>query len=151
LQLKAMTAVVAGTALISASVYLTHSRYVAFGLMALGAVLASTATGPLFAVIQTVVPQRTRATAIAVVYLFGNLIGTGLGPLAAGALSDLLRPVLGEESLRYALLSLTPGYLWGAYHMWRARKTVALDAKAAELDPDETALRGHVSASPLTH
>jgi MFS transporter, Spinster family, sphingosine-1-phosphate transporter len=51
----------------------------------------------------------------------------GLGPLAAGAISDALRPVAGEESLRYALLALSPGYFWGAWHLWRASRTVAAD------------------------
>ena len=33
-----------------------------------------------------------------------NLVGLGLGPVAIGWLSDALRPVYGEESLRFALL-----------------------------------------------
>ena len=50
----------------------------------------------MFAVIQTLVPKRMRATSIALIYLFANLIGMGLGPLAVGVLSDALRPLLGE-------------------------------------------------------
>ena len=61
---------------------------------------------------------------IALIYLFANLIGLGLGPLTAGALSDALRPIFGEESLRYALLALCPGYLWAGWYLWRARWTV---------------------------
>jgi MFS family permease len=88
--------------------------------------------GPLFAVIQTLVPEPMRATAIAVVYLFANLIGIGLGPWAAGALSDGLRPLVGDESLRYAMLILCPGFLWGAWHLWEANKTVMADLGRAE-------------------
>lgn len=84
----------------------------------------TTVNGPLFATIQTLVPERMRAVAFATLYLFANLIGMGLGPLAAGALSDLLRGWVGEESLRYALLILGPGYFISAWHAWRASRTV---------------------------
>ena len=127
LQLKVMAVVYASFALISTFVYLSRNRYLAFGLMGLAAVVGGTTTGPLFATIQTLVPQQMRAMSIAMVYLFANLIGMGLGPLAAGALSDALRPWAGEESLRYALLTLCPGYLWGGWHLWRASKTVTSD------------------------
>jgi MFS family permease len=91
------------------------------GIAALG---GAATTGPVFATIQTLVPARMRATSIAFLYLFSNLIGLGLGPLAAGILSDALRPRFGEESLRYALLTLCPGYVWGAWHLWRASKSL---------------------------
>jgi MFS family permease len=84
-------------------------------------------TGPAFAVINTLVPERMRATAIALIYLFANLIGMGLGPWATGALSDFLRPWAGEESLRYALLALSPGTAWMAVHFWKASKSVGSD------------------------
>ena len=83
--------------------------------------------GPLFATIQTIVPERMRAVSIAIVYLFANLIGMGLGPLAVGGLSDALRPAFGDESLRYALLILCPGYVWAGFHAWRGSNTVATD------------------------
>jgi predicted MFS family arabinose efflux permease len=44
--------------------------------------------GPSFAVIHNLASPRMRASAIAVVYLVVNMIGTGLGPVAAGMLSD---------------------------------------------------------------
>jgi hypothetical protein len=68
-----------------------------------------------------------RSVAISVVYLLGNLVGMGLGPLVSGALSDAYRPVFGDESLRYALLTLCPGYLWAAWHMRCASQRVAQD------------------------
>jgi hypothetical protein len=73
-----------------------------------------------------------RAMAIALVYFFSNLIGMGVGPLMVGALSDGLRPWLGEESLRYALMMLCPGYLWAAWHLWRASRTVFRDIEQAQ-------------------
>ncbi len=58
---------------------------------------------------QILVPAHMRAMAIAFVYLFINLIGFGVGPLAAGVLSDALQPLLAQESLRYALVVLCQG------------------------------------------
>jgi hypothetical protein len=57
----------------------------------------------------------------------------GLGPLVAGALSDAFRQWAGEDSLRYALLTLCPGYLWSGWHLWRASTTVERDLHAALL------------------
>lgn len=127
LQLKAMAFVYASFGVFSALIYIVPNPYLAFGLMGLAAAGGAATNGPLFATIQTLVPERMRAISIATIYLFANLIGMGLGPLAAGALSDALRPVFGEESLRYALLALCPGYLWAGWHVWRGSRTVTHD------------------------
>jgi MFS family permease len=127
LQLKAMSFIYAGFGILSFCSYLAPNYYLAFGLMGLGTLGGAAANGPLFATIQTLVPDRMRAMSIAIVYLFANLIGMGLGPLAAGVLSDALRPLFGEESLRYALLALSPGYLWAAWHLAQGSRTVTHD------------------------
>lgn len=132
LQLRMMAAVYCGVGLISACIYLSPDQYRAFALMAVTAFGITTTTGPLFATVQTLVPQRMRATSIAIIYLFANLIGMGLGPLATGALSDALRPAYGEDSLRFALFALSPGYLWCGWHLWRASRTVRHDLRAAQ-------------------
>jgi MFS family permease len=134
LQLKAMAGAIALAGVLSVLAYLSSNQYVAFLLIALSAMGLTTANGPLFGTIQTLVPESMRAVSFALVYLFANLIGMGLGPLAAGALSDALRPWVGEESLRYALLILAPGYLVCAWHAWRASKTVARDLAAVHAD-----------------
>jgi predicted MFS family arabinose efflux permease len=127
LQLRVMALAYCVFALLWMVIYLTSSRSLTFALMGLGAVGIATTSGPLFATLQTFVPAPMRATAIAIVFLFANLIGMGLGPLAAGVLSDGLRPALGEESLRYSLLALCPGYFWGGWHLWRASRTIVPD------------------------
>ncbi|ATE65782.1 spinster family MFS transporter [Rhizorhabdus dicambivorans] len=127
LQLRTMALVTLAFGALSALVYLAPDRYIAFGLLFVGVVGVNTAIAPLFATIQTLVPPHMRAMAIAIVYLFANLIGMGLGPLAAGMLSDLLTASLGSEALRYALLCLCPGYAWCAAHLWRASHTVLAD------------------------
>jgi hypothetical protein len=49
-------------------------------------------------------------------------------------MSDAFRSWAGEESLRYALLALCPGYLWGGWHLWQASKTVSHDLGAVETE-----------------
>lgn len=134
LQLQAMGVVYASFGIVSACIYLSPNQYAAFGLMTVAVVGVNTISGPLFATIQTLVPERMRAMSIAIVYLFANLIGMGLGPLAAGALSDALRPLVGEESLRYSLLTLSPGYLWAGWHLWRGSRTVIRDLEVVQVD-----------------
>jgi MFS family permease len=127
LQLRAMAVVYCLSAGISAFTYVAPGKYAAFGALGAAAILGATCVAPLFATIQTLVPDRMRAMSIALIYLFANLIGMGLGPLVTGALSDLLHAHFGEESLRYSLLAMSPGYLWGAWHLWRASRTATRD------------------------
>jgi MFS family permease len=135
LQLKVLCGVVAGFGVLSVGIYLAPNLPLALGLLGLAAMGAYTFNGPLFATIQTLVPENMRATSIALFYLFANLVGMGLGPLAAGAMSDFFRSWAGEESLRYSLLALSPGYFWSAWHLWRASIHVTRDLAA--LHPDQ--------------
>jgi MFS transporter, Spinster family, sphingosine-1-phosphate transporter len=137
-QLKVMAAAMCCFALISSLVYLAPSRYAAFGLLALATLGIGMTLGPMLATIQTLIPERMRAISIALIFLFANLIGMGLGPLAAGVLSDAFQPWAGEESLRYALLALCPGYFWAAWHVWMASKTVTRDLETAQYLPLKT-------------
>jgi predicted MFS family arabinose efflux permease len=130
-QLLGIAAAFAFFAVVSTCVYLAPTLHLALALLALATIGVAGITGPLFATVQTLVTPRMRAMSIAVIYLFANLIGMGLGPLAAGAISDALRPFYGEESLRYALMALSPGYLWASFHLWRASRTISGDLMAA--------------------
>ncbi|WP_129782640.1 spinster family MFS transporter [Peristeroidobacter soli] len=131
LQLKALAVVYCGFGALSTCMYLSQSLYLALTLMGISAIGITTANGPFFATIQTLIPERMRAMAISLIYLFANLIGMGLGPLVAGMLSDAFQPIVGGESLRYALLALSPGYLWGAWHLWKASETINEDLNLA--------------------
>lgn len=76
--------------------------------------------GPTYALIQHLAPLRLRAMWAALTLLATNLIGLGLGPLAVGKLSDVLAPTYGDQSLRYAMLSvalITPAAI---FCYWRA-------------------------------
>jgi MFS family permease len=62
---------------------------------------------PLIGALHALAPVALRARVSALLLLATAVLG-GLGPLAAGILSDHLQPALGDEALRYALL-LVPG------------------------------------------
>lgn len=113
-----------------AGVLLAQNLYLAFALLAVKTIVGNLPQGPILATTQTLVPPHMRAMALAILYLFANLIGMGLGPWAVGWLSDLLQPSAGQESLRYALLAFCPGYLWVIWHLWRASRTVTADVAA---------------------
>lgn len=129
LQLKGLAVVYTAVGVLSVLIYLSPNARLAFFFLTFVTIGLYMSYGPLFATIQTLVPDRMRAMSIALIYLFANLIGMGLGPWAAGAMSDAFRPWAGDESLRYALLALSPGYLWAAWHLLRSSRTVAHDLK----------------------
>lgn len=141
LQLKVVAVAYGSFGVPSAFMFLSSNKYLAFGLIGLATVAFAASNGPLIAMIQTLVPPRMRATSIAVLYLFTNLIGMGLGSLGAGALSDAIRPWAGEESLRYALLALCPGYLWGGWHLFQASRTVTRDLETTQGGCESSAVR----------
>ena len=75
--------------------------------------------------IQGLAQLRTRAMAAAIFFLIVNLIGGGIGPLLTGWLSDQLRASYGDDSLRYALLTLSLAFgFWSALHYALAARTV---------------------------
>ena len=53
---------------------------------------------------QNLARLRMRATAAAIMLFIVNIVGAGAGPLIVGALSDLLAPDYGVDSIRYALV-----------------------------------------------
>jgi hypothetical protein len=105
---------------------------------------------PTFALLQRLVRDEMRATTLAVVMLLANLIGMGVGPQVVGTLSDLLAPVLGVDSLRYAISAMAWVALYAAYQFWRAGLTVKGDLAAMNRhDAGETAGGLPLSASRL--
>jgi predicted MFS family arabinose efflux permease len=82
---------------------------------------------PIYALMQRLVADDMRATTMAVVMLFANLIGMGVGPQVVGILSDGLTPSLNQDALRYAMLAMSFTALWASYHFWTAGATVEND------------------------
>jgi len=99
---------------------------------------------PMFAIMQRLVSDNMRATTMAIIMLLYNLIGMGLGPQLVGLISDALKPALGVDSLRYALLLMSLLALWSAYHFWRVGSTVKddLQTTASEQELDGVGMLG---------
>jgi predicted MFS family arabinose efflux permease len=71
-----------------------------------GAMFTALPLSPVLTAILNVCEPGLRATASAVSILTVSLLGVGLAPTVIGSLSDLWRPTLGVESLRYALSTI---------------------------------------------
>ncbi len=92
-----------------------------------GGILLYAALPAAFAAIHAVCGSARRATAIAIVLFFGNLLGFGLGPVITGALSDHFSAIHGAEGLRYALIIVMALTVPTAIFFYRASGRVAED------------------------
>jgi MFS family permease len=99
----------------------------AFVLLLVPQALSFVWLGPVNAAVQHLVEPAARATASALFLLINNLIGLAGGIYALGAMSDLLAPAHGEESLRVAILWALTLYLVAAALMAMAGKTLRRD------------------------
>jgi predicted MFS family arabinose efflux permease len=107
--------------------YLAPSTKVALLAAIVPTAMGAVFVGPSVTMVQALVPLRMRATAAALLLFILNIIGLGLGPQTVGFVSDLLRPMLGTDSLRYALLIGPIAGLVSAACYWRAAKTLPAD------------------------
>lgn len=85
---------------------LLENTVVAIGFMFLTTIMINTYLGPCLAISHALVPPSMRALTSAVLFLVLNLIGLGLGPLTVGLLSDFYAGYFGDNSLRYAMLTV---------------------------------------------
>jgi len=82
------------------------SNFTVFLSIVVGGNIVITAVQPaLLSGLQMIVHSRQRATAIAAMGFFSSFVGLGLGPLLTGAMSDALAPLVGVQSLRYAMMA----------------------------------------------
>jgi len=131
-QLQIMTLIASIYVPINVLALVLSDHRIALGCLFVGAFVNALATAPAYALVQSLVPERMRATAVAVLFLLSNLIGLGIGPVVVGALSDGLSAHYGVESLRIALLACTPGYFLVAVSYWKASRTVIADLALVE-------------------
>jgi predicted MFS family arabinose efflux permease len=111
---------------------LAPNLYVAIAAGTIPAFVGAVYVGPATAMAQAVVPVRMRVRAAAIQNFITNFIGLGVAAPLVGTISELLKPTLGPDALRYALMtSLFTGFL-GAVCYWRASRTLARDIIAAE-------------------
>ena len=88
--------------------------------------------GPSFAMTQALVSLRMRAVASAILLFMLNIIGMGMGPYLVGVASDLLEPVSGISSLRYALCFAVLVNLWAACHYFIGARSLRADLAHVE-------------------
>ena len=75
-------------------------------------------SGPVAAVVQSIVQVRMRALAAAINLFATNLIGVGLGPQVVGLVSDALSARAGDQALRYGMLTVGVANLMaGAFYL----------------------------------
>jgi MFS family permease len=112
--------------------YLSPDPYVALLLFGIPAGVAGPMyLGPSFAMTQTLVKPHMRAMASAILLFILNMIGLGIGPWFVGFVSDLLAPQYGDESLRWALVSIVcVGNAWAAVHYFLGSRTFREDLEA---------------------
>jgi MFS family permease len=115
-----------------AGIALTGSPDLAFPLLGVQVMLTGLSASPMITICTTIAPIWARATSAACLMFIINLVGLGLGPVAIGWLSDLLRPVYGEESLRLALLGALVFVLPAATLFFLASRRYRQDVAAAE-------------------
>jgi hypothetical protein len=115
----------------SAAVFLAPGAAIALACFSLPVMLGNFYQATTFSQTQGLVGLRMRAVAAAVLLFILNIIGLGAGPATVGVLSDLLAPVHGGESLRYALLVVSFVNIWAALHYFLAGRHLAADLRTA--------------------
>lgn len=113
-----------------------HGALTALGL---SLIAANFFFGPAFALMQRLALPEMRATQLAIVMLLANLIGMGVGAEAVGIVSDVLKPVLGGDSLRYGMLAVSLVAMGSSYHFWRVGRTVKEDLLAVSVAAESRA------------
>ena len=89
-------------------------------LLMLGGFLSSVWMGPAFGAVSHLVPSEQRAQATAMLIVIINVVGSALGPVIAGMVSDALAVKFGGEALRYSLLSMSLLTVVGGLTYFRA-------------------------------
>lgn len=91
--------------------------------------------GPMFGVLQNIVPAGMRAQACAVFLFVTNVANLIVAPQVIGILSDGFQATCetGEDSLRWALAVCAPTGLWAVWHLWRCSQLLEAEAAAGDV------------------
>lgn len=151
-QMRGLSVAVLLAGLASVCIYLSPTQDAALVFIGVFALVGTLSNGPFFSAMQSIVPENLRSVSLALIFLFSHLLGFGLGPLFVGMLSDWLHPSVGEESLRYSLVAVTPLVLLAAIYYWKAGNSIASDIDKAELEAAKHSASVHkVPARPDSH
>lgn len=98
--------------------YWVDDTALALALFVLPGAVGAIHIGPSLAILHERVEARQRPLASALFLMIVTLVGLGLGPLAVGAMSQIVFAKYGADSLRYALLVWQLVGLWAAIHFY---------------------------------
>jgi MFS family permease len=105
----------------------TPNLWLAFALFLVPIGLNLAWLGPVITAVQHLVPAHMRSTGSALFLLINNLLGIGGGLYYYGAVSDLLKPQFGAESMRWAIYSGMIFYVVAAVLLFIAARTLKRD------------------------
>jgi predicted MFS family arabinose efflux permease len=108
-------------------VFFAPTFHTALLFMVIPALMSNVFAGPVFGAVQSLAPPRMRATAAALLLFVFSLVGQGGGPLAIGLLSDRLRPLAGQASLRWAMVTILLGFVVSTWRFVRAGRSLEKD------------------------
>ena len=111
-------AVIAAGTIPSIIAFSTSSTSVAVTMLWIFIPLSYCTFGPVFALVQNLVPAEMRSQAVALLLFLSNIANLVIAPQLVGIVSDALAPRFGTESLRLAMLPLTLCGFWAAVHFW---------------------------------
>lgn len=108
-------------------IFLLEDLYLIAPMLTVSVVFGAAVVAPEIATIQSVSPTSSRSVASAVLLMFQNLVGLGLGPIVVGLLSDAFAGSAGVNSLRYALIAITTLFVGSMFFHFLASRHVARD------------------------
>ncbi len=103
---------------------LLPSAVPALACLAVSASLAAVFWGPTYAFLHSRVEPHMRPMATAIYLFVFNIAGVGIGPTFIGFASDTIFAGEGVRSLGYAIATVQIAGAWGAWHYWRAMRTI---------------------------
>ena len=112
--------------------YMVDDWRLAIALLVLPTIANSAYYGPAYGAAQVLARPDTRAMAAAWMVFAQNLIGLGLGPLLFGALSDMLKPEYGTQSVRIVLYFAAWAGLVPALLFWLGARALGREANQKE-------------------
>ena len=86
---------------------------------------------PTYGLFQSLVKSNMRATISSIQSVAGYAIGGSIGPVIVGIASDMFAARYGQDSMRHALMLMSPFYAWAALHYLLAERSLAADLKQA--------------------
>jgi MFS family permease len=91
--------------------------------------------GAAYAVCQSLVHPRMRATVSAILLLLTTLLGFGVGPLLTGLISDALASSVGARSVGYGMAAVNLLAFWGGIHFVLAARNLRHDLQVVSASP----------------